>query len=432
MLASDGVRQLASAARQGDPLSPLLFALAIDPLEYLLHLATEAITRARARLRISMYADDAIIFIKPEKRELENLAVLLHFFGEAIGLHTNIQKSSIVPIKCAGLNLDGILAGFPASRASFSIRYLGISLTVARLKKVDFQYLIDKDGKVVISPMQDLSWSNLCYLHSVYTHSAVNVPKEVLEEIDKLRKRFLWAGNENLTGGKCKVNWPTVARPLDLGGLGVLDIHRFGRALRLCWLWRQWEDPNAPWAGLETPCNDTDKLLFAAATKITIGNGDKTSFWHCAWVEGRGPKDIAPDIFAASLDRKLSVREALVDNAWVSRIDLQAIQTADHLKQFVELWSFAQLVSLAQNTEDRIDWTYNASRPLLTGFNSWVTVTSISKPLSGSHGGLLNANSSLGSSSAIVFGLPTGSQPVAGRIVPLARFAGDIPRQLIT
>ncbi|WVZ64896.1 hypothetical protein U9M48_014346 [Paspalum notatum var. saurae] len=182
----------------------------------------------------------------------------------------------------------------------------------------------------------------------------INVPKEVLQEIDKF-------GNENLTGGKCKVNWPMVARPLDLGGLGVLDTHRFARALRLRWLWQQWEDPSVPWAGIETPCNDTDKLLFAAATIITIGDGTKASFWHCTWVEGQRPKDIAPDIFAASRDRKLSVREALTDNAWVSRIDLQAIQPADHLKQFVELWSFAQSVSLSQSTEDRIDWIFNAS-----------------------------------------------------------------------
>lgn len=48
---------------------------------------------------------------------------------------------------------------------------------------------------------------------------------------------FLWAGGENLTGGKCKVNWPTVTRPVNLDGLGMLDSKRFSRALQLRWLW---------------------------------------------------------------------------------------------------------------------------------------------------------------------------------------------------
>jgi hypothetical protein len=51
----------------------------------------------------------------------------------------------------------------------------------------------------------------------------------------------------------------------------------------------------------------------------------------------------------------------LADSAWLSRIDLHVIHTVDHFKQFVKLWSFAQSVSLVQNTEDHIDLIYNAS-----------------------------------------------------------------------
>lgn len=52
--------------------------------------------------------------------------------------------------------------------------------------------------------------------------------------------------------------------------------------------------------GSGTPCDDTDKLLFAAATSITIGNGATVSFWESAWWQGRRMKDVAPLVYAVS------------------------------------------------------------------------------------------------------------------------------------
>ncbi|WVZ75406.1 hypothetical protein U9M48_023459 [Paspalum notatum var. saurae] len=279
-----------------------------------------------------MYADDAIIFIRPVRRELDALAALLHRFGEATGLHTNINKSSIVPINCVGLNLDEVLAAFPASRTRFPIRYLGIPLTVTRLKKVDFQYLLDKAScKLSSWHGRNLSHASRLVLvksvlsaQPVHTLMVANVLREVRVEFDRLKKLFLWAGQENLTGGKCKT-----VRPW---GACILDLDWFARALRLRWLWQHWDALSAPWAGLEIPCNDTDRLLFAAATEIIIGDGARMSFWHCAWAKGQRPKDIAPDIFAASSKRKLSLWEVLAEQAWVRSVDIQQICTVEHLK----------------------------------------------------------------------------------------------------
>ena len=91
-----------------------------------------------------MYADDAVIFIKPAGRDISNLALILKNFGEVTGLTTNLLKPSVTPISCEGMNLDDILARFPVVRTSFPTKYLGLPLTIRRLRKSDFQPLLEK------------------------------------------------------------------------------------------------------------------------------------------------------------------------------------------------------------------------------------------------------------------------------------------------
>ena len=70
----------------------------------------------------------------------------------------------------------------------------------------------------------------------VYLLTVTKTSKELLEDFDRLRKRFLWAGDAALTGGKCKVNWIRTNLPKQNGSLGILNMERFARALRLRWL----------------------------------------------------------------------------------------------------------------------------------------------------------------------------------------------------
>lgn len=95
-------------------------------------------------MRTSLYADDAAVFVAPIKEDIINLASILEGFGEVTGLCTNFHKSSVVPIRCSHIDVDDILHDLPMTRASFPLRYLGLPLSVWRLKRVDFQYLEDK------------------------------------------------------------------------------------------------------------------------------------------------------------------------------------------------------------------------------------------------------------------------------------------------
>lgn len=73
--------------RQGDPLSPMLFILAMELLQRLLEMATQrgiltSPTPRAARLGVSFYADGDVVFVNPIRSEVKVIKEILHYFGE--------------------------------------------------------------------------------------------------------------------------------------------------------------------------------------------------------------------------------------------------------------------------------------------------------------------------------------------------------------
>ncbi|KAE8781526.1 putative reverse transcriptase [Hordeum vulgare] len=127
--------------RQGDSLSPLLFIITIDTLHRLLEKATELqeIAPLPGRgipLRVSLYVDDAVIFANPAAEEITVLMAILRDFGRASGLLINPSKSTAAPIRCDGADLHHILAAFGGKVVAFPLTYLGLPITLSRLRLV--------------------------------------------------------------------------------------------------------------------------------------------------------------------------------------------------------------------------------------------------------------------------------------------------------
>lgn len=83
-------------------------------------------------------ADDAIIFIAPNSREVQVVKQILMLFGDAMGLHTNINKSSVTPICYEGIDLHEVLRGFDWPVQGFPCKYLGMPLSDKKLKKPSY------------------------------------------------------------------------------------------------------------------------------------------------------------------------------------------------------------------------------------------------------------------------------------------------------
>lgn len=52
------------------------------------------------RFTVSLYADDAGIFIGPDPQDMRVVCKILCAFGDASGLWTNLAKSEAFPIQC--------------------------------------------------------------------------------------------------------------------------------------------------------------------------------------------------------------------------------------------------------------------------------------------------------------------------------------------
>jgi hypothetical protein len=90
--------------KQGDPLSPLLFVLAAQMLQYIINglknkgILKLPIPQPTLDFPIVQYADDTLLIMQADARQLFCLKAILNTFASSTGLCVNFSKSIIVPI----------------------------------------------------------------------------------------------------------------------------------------------------------------------------------------------------------------------------------------------------------------------------------------------------------------------------------------------
>ncbi|GKA30618.1 putative RNA-directed DNA polymerase, eukaryota, reverse transcriptase zinc-binding domain protein [Tanacetum coccineum] len=231
--------------RQGDPLSPFLFILAVEALNVALLEATNnnvfhGIKVGTDKIHIShlQFADDALIMGEWSRSNAKNLSRILTCFHLASGLKVNFNKSKLYGIGTSNVELCSLASTIGCLASQFPCTYLGLPIGAKMSRCHNWNPLVDRFHKrlskwksktLSIGGRLTLIKSVLGSL-GVYYFSTFKAPIKVINKLEGIRRNFFWGGS--LEDKKIMwIAWDNVISPYDRGGLGIGSLRTCNQAI---------------------------------------------------------------------------------------------------------------------------------------------------------------------------------------------------------
>ncbi|VFQ80611.1 unnamed protein product [Cuscuta campestris] len=245
--------------RQGDPLSPYIFIIAMEGFTRSLNklVSTGHLTGFNTG-RIQMvnhlsYADDVLVFTNGSIHNLKKLKNFLSNFEESTGLHLNLTKSQIISPKPSSNHAKRQKDCLGMKLASLPVTYLGTPIYKGINRVKYCQDLLSKiDNKLSSWKMHTLSQAGRLTLIKhvlstlpLHTMSSSKLPEGVLTMIERKLCHFFWGKTDDHTK-HAWISWKKICTPTTEGGLGIPNLHTLQQSLG-CKLWWKYHFTSSPW-----------------------------------------------------------------------------------------------------------------------------------------------------------------------------------------
>ena len=237
--------QVSKGVRQGDPLSPTLFVLSMQCLAKKLN-ADSVFTGVKIgndALKLSMFADDTIIFLNGGYDQFKRVFVLLNDFENFSGCRLNLNKSQAFFVGSRRCERNKPFSKSGLCWPDQEIKYLGIWIPIKKKKDIN-KILLQRNFGSVLDKMKTLCniWSSRglsllgkitiakCLLIPQLTYKIMNIPvaipKKFLNEINRILFTFIWGSKWERVARK------TLCGDFHQGGLKMIDLESFITALQ--------------------------------------------------------------------------------------------------------------------------------------------------------------------------------------------------------
>ena len=249
--------------RQGCPLSPYLFVLAINELAISLqeHLDNSTINGLSPSpdcppLHSLMFADDLIIVGQVDVTEAQQIHDTLIHFCNASGQTPSWPKSSILfSHNVSHATRNQIRAIFPVQNLLPNTMHLGHPLILSHCDKSKaYEFIYAKfRSKLNNTKANTLNHAGRLALiqstlDSIPTYYMVNIlfTKKFLSKITAIIRKFWWQGHQDeySSKGLNLRSWHGICQPKHLGGLGIKNIELVNQSIIMTSAWRIVSQPN--------------------------------------------------------------------------------------------------------------------------------------------------------------------------------------------